>query len=101
MTLIADLELGAAKAELAVARAEAERMQDIIAGVVQWCKIERMKKGAIDGYDYHMGERDGLRRAAIEIDAIVAHAPKPPNAEKAALTEKAGMMQDRGWPIDE
>lgn len=36
--------------------------------LAEWCRIEREKIGAIDGYDYRSGEEFGLRRAQNEIE---------------------------------
>lgn len=36
--------------------------------LAEWCRIEREKLGAIDGYDYRSGEEFGLRRVQNEIE---------------------------------
>lgn len=46
--------------------------REVLENLADWCRREREKIGAVDGYDYRSGEEYGLRRAQIEIERCAA-----------------------------
>jgi hypothetical protein len=60
--------------------------------LAEWCRIERERLGAIDGYDYRSGEEFGLRRAQNEIERRSAAAPQPGMRAEGELTEAAAVL---------
>ncbi len=47
---------------------EIEQLRKLVAGLQDWCRVERHGLGNVDSYDYSSGQEYGLRRAEIEIE---------------------------------